>query len=126
MKPAAPTLNIDIPAQVEPYVRALGIDGAIAFLLAFGGGPTYIARRPEQNSAVRDVIGEDGIRALATQIQGRIARVPLAKPWIARVRFAQDVAIVQIARELHVSDETVRKWLVDERAERLRQLSLPF
>ncbi|WP_205666074.1 hypothetical protein [Aquabacter cavernae] len=125
MTDATPLLDVEIPAQVAPYVRALGVDGAVRFLLAFGGAAAYVAGNPERVSTMRDVIGEDGIRALSQEIQGRIARVPTAKPWIAKVRFAQRRTIQEIARELHVADVSVRDWLAQERADRA-QLQLPI
>lgn len=118
--------HIEIPHQIAPYVRALGIEGAVRFFIAFGGAPAYVASNPETRSLMREVIGEEGIRALAREIDGRIARVPLAKKWIARIRFAQNCSILAIARELHVADKTVRGWLKEERAERAEQLGLPL
>ncbi len=49
-------------AQVAPYVDALGVDLAIAFLLRFGGTEVYIAANPRGGSDLEGVIGPDQIR----------------------------------------------------------------
>lgn len=117
--------GVDVPAHLEPYVVALGLERAVTFFLAFGGSPAYVAKRPERRSAMRDVIGEDGIKALSRLMDGRIARVPMPRKWLARARFAQGRSIYEIARELHTTDKTIRRWLMPERDER-RQMSLPL
>ena len=72
------------PAHIEPYVTALGAEATVRFLLAFGGAPFYVAANPKGASKAVDVIGLDGMQALA-RIRDRLPhRVPLAKPWVAK------------------------------------------
>ena len=68
------------PAQAEAYVSVLGVDGAIAFLLAFGGTEIYLARNPQARSRVAALVGRDKAEALAVACEGLPRRVPLCKP----------------------------------------------
>lgn len=99
------------PAHLEPYVRILGVEGAITFLLTYGGGELYIPRRARENAPLARLLGLEAASALAAAADRLPRRVPTAKPWIARVRAAQGLRVVEIARSLHVSDVTVRGWL---------------
>jgi hypothetical protein len=105
------------PAQAEAYVNVLGVDGAIEFLLAFGGTEIYLARNPQARSRVAALVGRDKAEALAVACEGLPRRVPLCKPWIARVMRHRGLAgekplpVAEIARRLHTSDVSVRKWL---------------
>lgn len=99
------------PAHIAPYVEALGRDLAIRFLLEFGGAELYIPAAPKGRSRLVEVIGREGALALA-QIAHRLPkRVPTAKPWIALCLRAEGQSVAGIARQLHASDVSVRKWL---------------
>lgn len=120
------------PAQVQPFVDALGTDGAVTFLLAFGGAELYIPADPKGASALVHVMGLEAARALSAVAQQAIIpkRIPTAKPWIARVLFTRGLPKAEIARRLHASDVAVRRWLAghggdaDAAAENPDQLSL--
>lgn len=100
------------PAHIEPYVTALGAEATVRFLLAFGGANLYIAADPKGGSMAVDVIGLEGMQALA-RIRDRLPhRVPLAKPWVARyLSEVQGLSQSDIARKMHVSVPTVTKYL---------------
>jgi hypothetical protein len=101
-----------VPANLRPYVDALGEDLAIKFFLRFGGAPLYIAERPQLRSDLVACIGAEMVVALARSTGGgHISRVPIAKEWIANRLSAKRWSVLAIARELHVTDVTVRKWL---------------
>ncbi len=111
-----------IPANLEPYIEVLGEDLAITFFLKFGGAPAYLSENPREGARLSDVIGADKVRALAETIGvGQVYRVPINKAWIAQRLKARGHSVLAIARELHVSDVTVRSYL---RTEDRRQLSL--
>lgn len=106
------------PAQAEPYVEALGLESAVEFLLAFGGTEIYIAQSPKSRSRVAEVVGHEKAEALGRITHRLPRRVPLCKPWIARLAKARGLppenkplTQADIARRLHASDVTVRKWL---------------
>lgn len=99
------------PAQIEPYVEALGVDDTIRFLLEFGGAQIYIGARPGRGSQVAALLGLDKARALGRVHDRLPARVPLVKSWTAQAMFAQGLPIQKIARKMHVSDTAVRRWL---------------
>jgi hypothetical protein len=56
-----------VPAQVEPYVEALGLDLAVQFILHFGGAELYIRRREDLSSELAALVGPDGVAALAAR-----------------------------------------------------------
>lgn len=107
------------PAQVEPYFTALGLDVTVTFLLTFGGAELSLSRNPTCRSAVEALVGPEKAQALGAAIGGAGKhRVPLAKPWLARILQWQGQPTAQIARQLHVSDTSVRKWLKAAEAKR--------
>lgn len=97
------------PAHVEPYVRILGTDLAIEFLLTFGGAEIYIAASPQARNRVAGLVGREKALVLAEELLPR--RVPTAKPWIAAVLRARGLPVAEIARRLHATDVSVRSWL---------------
>jgi hypothetical protein len=99
------------PANIEPYVRVLGIDGAIEFLLTFGGAELYLAKDPKGRSKLAGLVGIDKAAALAQAAEYLPRRVPVAKPWIALVWKSKGLPVAEIARRLHTTDVSVRRWL---------------
>jgi hypothetical protein len=99
------------PAHVEAFVRVLGTEGAIEFLLAFGGAELYLPEVPTPKSKLVQLVGLEKARALVDASAYLPRRIPTAKPWIAAVWASQSVAKAEIARRLHVTDVTVRSWL---------------
>jgi hypothetical protein len=99
------------PAHIAPFVKVLGAEGAIGFLLTFGGAEIYWAANPKGKSRLVEAVGLEKARALAEAAEFLPRRVPTGKPWIARVWRVQGVAVAEIARRLHTSDVTVRRYL---------------
>lgn len=117
------------PAQVAPYVEVLGVAGAIEFLLTFGGAELYLTPSPARRSRLVDLVGYEKAVALARVGEHLPARVPLMKPWIAKVWYAEGLKKAEIARRLHVTDVTVRTWIAETKAARdidPRQPDLPL
>ncbi|MBJ3783396.1 hypothetical protein [Devosia sediminis] len=108
------TDTIEIPAHIQPYVDVLGLDLTIDFLLAFGGAPLYLpSERTQTDSRLAEVVGADKAVALGKQLGRGTVRVPIQKRFIAACLLAKNVPIVEIARKLHVSDVSIRRWLPD-------------
>lgn len=106
-------MTIRPPAHIEPYVSALGEDDAVRFFLAFGGAELYIARDPKGRGRVEQELGLDVAQRLAA-LADRMhlhRRVPIPKPWLAQVLKSRGLSHAEIARRLHASDESVRRWL---------------
>jgi len=99
------------PAQVAPYVEVLGVDGAVEFLLAFGGAELYVAANPKGRGEFERRFGSARAAALAAVAERLPRRVPTAKPWIAQVLRTQGLPVAEIARKLHATDVSVRAWL---------------
>lgn len=117
------------PAHIAPYVRALGQDGALAFLMELGGAELYIAKSPKSRSRLVQVVGQDKAEALARVADHLPSRIPTAKPWLAQVLRAKGLPVAEIARKLHTTDVTVRKYLAADgggAARDPRQPSLPL
>ena len=107
----------DPPAELRELYAVLGRAHTIRFLLTFGGAELYIATTPRPSSRVAQLVGMERAAQLGA-IRDRLpARVPLCKPWIARVMHADGASVSTIARTLHNTDTTVRRWLRDGRSE---------
>ncbi|MDO9639667.1 MAG: helix-turn-helix domain-containing protein [Pseudotabrizicola sp.] len=100
------------PAQLEPYVRILGVDGAVTFFSSFGGAELVYSQNPRR-SQLAEIMGLDAARALAEEDarRGLPRRVPLGKPWVAQVMKSKGLPVAEIARRMHASDVAVRRWL---------------
>lgn len=100
-----------VPAHVQPYVDVLGVSGAVSFLLQFGGSEVYLSDRPQARSMLTQSIGRTNVQELAKRFGADHVRVPVAKPFIAQHLNARNMAVAEIARTLHVTDNTVRTYL---------------
>lgn len=98
-------------AQVEPYVKALGPELAVIFLLHYGGAELFIRTRACDGAEYADLVGGDGARALAEHADKMQRRVPLAKAWLTAMLDWQGYSVTEIARKLRVSDTSVRNML---------------
>lgn len=112
------------PAQVEPYIEALGFEDALRFLETFGGTEIYIAADPKSRSSVAALVGYPKAKALAAISDRLQRRVPIAKQWRARAYHSLGLKKVEIARKLGVTDVTVRSYLADLPKRDPDQLSL--
>lgn len=101
---------IKVPAHVRHFVDVLGVDGAVDFLLSFGGGIAYFSLDPDPRTVVAAEIGVEATAAIAQRFGPGSMRVPTAKPFIAAVLRAKGEGTSAIARRLHVSDTAVRSW----------------
>jgi DNA-binding transcriptional regulator YiaG len=99
------------PAHIEPYVSVLGTQGALSFLLTFGGGEVYLTSNPKRRARLVELIGPEKAAELSDAIPRLKVRVPTAKPWIAACMKAEGLPTAEIARRLHTADNTVRRWL---------------
>ncbi|QYK42847.1 MAG: helix-turn-helix domain-containing protein [Paracoccaceae bacterium] len=99
------------PAHVAPYVQVLGVDDAVDFLMTFGGGDLYLADRPSRRSRLAERYGPDRAAALAEAVGAVKVRVPTANVWIAHVLKSRGLSGDEIARRLHASNVSVRRWL---------------
>ncbi len=122
------------PAHLAPYVDAIGVDAAMVLFLEFGGTELYLARDPRADSELVRVLGIDVARALGELAQSTILqpRMPLGKAWVAQVLAGRGLSNAEIARRLHTTDVTVRKYLKGVKRDRaaldadLRQYRLPL
>jgi hypothetical protein len=116
--------QIRTPANVEPFVRVLGVDMALEFLLAFGGAELYLAKTPTGRSDLAKLVGREKAGELAEAAEFLPRRVPLAKRWIALTLKKQGLPHAQIARKMRVSDVTVRGYIQSGRVS--HQLEMPL
>jgi len=113
---------IKIPAHIQPYIETLGEELGVKFLLSFGGSYVHISERPQERSPVVALIGHDKTVALAKRLMTGSFRVPTAKPFIAQVFRGKGWTVNMIARELHVTDVSVRGWLKPDLGRQLQLL----
>lgn len=101
--------EVSIPAHLRVFVEALGEDGAVDFLLAFGGSELLLGSRPMANNPVRQALGDEAARALAA-VSHRLPReIPLGKRWLVQVLTARGLSQGEIARRLHIGVRSVRR-----------------
>lgn len=97
-------------AQVQPWFNVIGPELIVAFLLTFGGAGLVLSDDPKGKSRIEALIGYDKTRELAATAHTLPRRVPLAKRWLVLVLAWQGHSTAEIARQLRVSDVSVRKW----------------
>ncbi|WP_417691528.1 hypothetical protein [Roseibium sp.] len=98
------------PAHIAAYVEILGPELAVDFFLAFGGSEVYLSDRP-RSSMLLELTGPEKAAILAKVLGHGYVRIPIPKPWIAEVLIGQGLSKAAIARQLHVDQTTVRRWL---------------
>ncbi len=104
--------TIPPPHNVAPFVEILGEELCVDFLLTFGGAPIYFTDNPKSRNRVADLVGHRKTGELADRLGSRLSvHIPTAKHWLAAVLKARGVAVQEIARTLHVSIPTVRKYV---------------
>jgi len=99
------------PAHLRPYVDVLGVDGAVDFLLEFGGAELYLSSTPKGRSRLAEFVGLEKAAKLAVASNRMPRRVPTGKQWVAAVMKSKGLSVAEIARKLHSSDVAVRGWL---------------
>lgn len=99
-------------AQVRPYVEALGPDLAVLFLIELGGAEVYLSVSPKGKSRAEALVGSERLAKLASHPALQIKhRVPLANEWLARMLHWQGRGTAEIARQLRLTDTTVRRYI---------------
>ena len=114
--------DVAVPANIQPYVKVLGVDLAMAFFMEFGGAELYMAKQPTSRARLVKLVGPVKASDLAEAVEHLPRRIPLAKKWMAQTLLTRGLPVAEIARRLRVSDVTVRKFTAAERHE--RQLNL--
>ena len=99
------------PTHVAPWFEVLGPSLIVPFLLTFGGAELYLAKDPKGRSRLEALVGYEKAAELATKASGLKTRIPLAKPFLAAVLAWQGESVAEIARRLHSTDTSVRRWL---------------
>lgn len=105
--------QIKVPANLEPFINTLGFDKGIEFLLRFGGAAMYLPKKPQSGgrSMASSLLTADEIIALSKAIDREHLRIPVAKKFIVAYLHGRGVSVGEIARKLHMTDVTVRKYL---------------
>ncbi|AEQ50771.1 helix-turn-helix domain-containing protein [Pelagibacterium halotolerans] len=100
-----------VPANIAPYVDALGIDDALHFILAMGGSELYLPKRSTPRSFAARTIGTEKVDRLAATLGPGYYKVPVARQWCASVLLAKGYTMAEIARTVRADYSTVRRWL---------------
>ena len=77
----------------------------------FGGAELHLQKNPKGRGQAEALFGAPAVAKLAAHGGITQRRVPLAKPWLARVFDWRGHTVASIARTLRASDLTVRRWL---------------
>ena len=113
-----------VPANLAPYVEALGAEGAVALFLALGGTQIYLPRRSSERSAMAKTIGAKNVERLAAVLGSDYIKVPLARRWVAQQLRDGGASDNEIARMVRADVATVRRWLGPRSS--AEQLTLPI
>ncbi|HSI41783.1 MAG TPA: hypothetical protein VLA00_14665 [Xanthobacteraceae bacterium] len=105
-----------VPPEIAPYIRALGPDRTGDLITALGGSMLYFARKASSRSTAAAIVGADGVQALSREFGTGMFRVPIARAWLVCHLFGRGVSVQEIARRLHMTDVTVRKYLKRRKA----------
>lgn len=108
-----------IPAHVQRFVDVLGVDLTVKFLLELGGSPIYLPENTTHSTTLNghdcsllvNTVGREMALALGKEFGRGLIEVPLAKPFVANHLFRAGAEILEIARLLHVSAVSVRRWV---------------
>ena len=105
-----------IPANIQPFVDALGVDHAYRVILWMGGSDVYLpAKRPTDNSKLSRIVGADKVMALSRRLgldgTGGYIKIPVARRWLALVLNDGGVGRATIARVVRADVASVRKWI---------------
>lgn len=103
-----------VPAHLHVFVDALGRDDAVRFLLAFGGAELMLGKTPREDSTISRELGHDVAVALGRVSDRLPRRIPNPKKWLARELKSKGLSHAQIARKLHTSDVTIRKYIAGD------------
>ena len=115
-------MSAQVPANLRPYVEALGVEDAMRLFLSLGGSEVYLPNRSTRRSMAARTIGADQVDKLAAELGAGYIKVPLARQWIAATMQARGESLAEIARTVRVDVATVRKWLGP--SERQQQMDL--
>lgn len=108
----------DAPANIRPYIAALGALEAERLFIAWGGSQVYLAARSTTKSKELSIFlgGPDKVNALKKALGwddgfGVYIKVPLASEWCAAQMDRRGVTHNRIARAVRRDVATVRDWL---------------
>lgn len=95
--------------SIPRLVEILGRDAVVEFLLHFGGS-TLTASRSPRESILAELLGREAVQALFDAYGARIS-VPVGKLFLARELCSRGESVAGIARRLHVTEATIRRYL---------------
>ena len=100
-----------IPANIAPFVEALGTEDAMRLFLSLGGSDIYLPQRSSPRSMAARTIGPAKVDQLAAVMGYGYIKVPLARQWIAAEMKSRGESLAEIARTVRADVATVRRWL---------------
>ncbi len=100
------------PPEIQTIVELIGEEAALALMERHGGAEIYIPLHADGSRLVAD-IGYAATSALAAYFGRERLKVPLCKPWRARILWRQGLSRNAIARKLLMSTSSVDRALED-------------
>jgi hypothetical protein len=114
-----------VPANLEPFVVAIGVEATAKLLEAFGGTKVYVPKSPDATSPLVEAVGMDAAQALAKLWPAEYPRIPKALGWLIQYHRNQKRSITWIARRLRCTDVTVWKHLAGRARDQLDLFDRP-
>ncbi len=101
-----------VPANIQPFVRILGVDDTIELLLKLGGSDIYFPQsRTHVDALLANIIGQERACLLGKALNQNIVRVPVASTFICRHLKGAGRSVQEISRAVRLSNVAVRGHL---------------
>jgi hypothetical protein len=112
----------EIPPEVRRFVDLIGEHATLLLIERHGGTRITVPAGTKTQLALE--IGDAASSALFGELGHERIKVPLAKPWRARIYRSRGMSYSAIARKLCCNESSVWGWLHQSAAS--QQLSLPL
>ncbi len=99
-----------LPGVLAEIEAVAGRDAALEIALKAGGKDIYVSARGAQSQAIVEAVGARAWAAIVARLGGETVHVPLARRALVRHLSAQGVGTAEIARRLHITQRTARRY----------------
>lgn len=99
------------PPELAELVRLVGVEATLAIVEMHGGTRLWVPKAANQGTRLALEIGLHEAHLLSAEYGGLMIKVPMAKPWRARIYRSRGMSYPAIARRLGTTEGRVWAWL---------------
>ena len=99
------------PPELAELVRLVGPQATLTLVELHGGTRLFVPKSANQGTRLAREIGLSAAHALSAEYGGLMVKVPMAKPWRARIYRGEGMTYPAIARRLGTTEGRVWAWL---------------